>query len=108
LRGGGGCVRAPECGLIAAPSRLAQHPVPPLALVAAVRIRMLYRCLRWNDHTDARAGSIHCHQGNSKKNRRTQSLDREVKARRAECEVDQKEEHGCNASVIDMENCVLR
>jgi hypothetical protein len=48
------------------------------------------------------------HQGNSKKNRRTQSLDREVKARRAECEVAQKEDPACNASVIGMENCVLR
>lgn len=45
---------------------------------------------------------------NNGKNRRNQSLDREVKARRAECEAEMRNDDACNASVIEMENCILR
>mmetsp|Transcript_38328 Transcript_38328/g.61501 ORF Transcript_38328/g.61501 Transcript_38328/m.61501 type:complete len:136 (-) Transcript_38328:213-620(-) len=46
--------------------------------------------------------------GNNGKNRRNQSLDREVKARRGECEMETRDHDACNASIIDLENCLLR
>ena len=46
----------------------------------------------------------------AKKNnhRRNQSLDREVKAKRAECEEELRDDPSCAVSAIDMDNCVLR
>merc|ERR1712216_540567 len=41
-------------------------------------------------------------------NRRTQSLDREVKAKRAECESALRDDPVCTTSAIEMDNCVLR
>ena len=41
-------------------------------------------------------------------NRRTQSLDREVNAKRAECESALRDEPTCTTSSIEMDNCVLR
>ena len=48
------------------------------------------------------------HQGKKNNNRRNQSLDREVKAKRAECEEEMRDDPSCAASAIDMDNCVLR
>ena len=42
------------------------------------------------------------------KNKRNQSLDREVKAKRADCEVQLREDRECNKSGIEMENCILK
>jgi hypothetical protein len=48
------------------------------------------------------------HQAKKNNNRRNQSLDREVKAKRAECEEEMRDDPSCAASAIDMDNCVLR